>query len=306
MSAEVVEPPSGAVRFAWFGGILEGSVSDQGALGNLVGEINTLGLAYADLELERGRFSLIFDKQTVPSSRLDPKKSARLVELLNLVVELCSEPAQLESTLHCTEVYEDGVVETLFAIHAGSLDCVSRRRDVKPSDLAKGGALNSGPKNPLPGMSRPLILVVLALFITVSGLMAWRSGLVGQIAAAKAETLTVDCALFHNTLAADLEGSWGTYRVTITRGADYPKAPGDADSLKESANTTAEAAAVQRVINGGTAFVQLLDKNGKVVEAEEISLASLLTDETPIRAKLKGRSDARSIRLALDAGLPRK
>ncbi len=302
MSPEAIPPPSGAVQFAWFGGILEGHATDLELLGSTVQEINSLGMMFADLDVERGRFSLLFDDKVVTGPSMDRVKSERLVELLDRVVGLTSSPQQLESTLNCTEVYRDGVVETLFAVRDGAIEGVSRQRDVRSEDLTRGKVGGAGPRIALPNMSRPMVLLLLVLFLTAGGLMAWRRGLLDQINAAKVETIQVDLASFQGLIQLQVEEVWGIYAVAVSRGPEYPTTTEQADALEGRATTTVEKAAIRAVVGGTGMFVQLLDGDGKVLEAKPASLARLLSEDKPVVVKLRGRARAKSIRLSLDSG----
>lgn len=306
MTSDREDVPSGEVQFAWFGGILEGQAADLERLGSTVQEINGLGMVVADLDAERGRFSILFDNVVVSASTMNRDKSERLVELLDRIVHLSSTPERLESTLNCTEVYSDGVVETLFAVRDGAIDAVSRRREVRPADLAKQNVGAPAPSIAVPNMGRPMIVALLALLMVAGGLMAWRNGLVDQIMAAQVETLQVDQTSFEGLLAVKVDGTWGIYEVSISRGPKYPETAAEATALEGGEITTADLAAIRTVAGGSKVYVQLLDKDSKVLEAEPVSLAGLLSKDEPVLAKLRGRARAKSIRLALDSGFSKQ
>ena len=307
MSSPGFTPPRGEVRFAWFGGIMEGPVGDAAALGAAVERINQLGMVHADVEVERGRFSLLFDQATVPGERMDPAQSQNLVNQLEAIVELSPQAERIESTLHCTEVYTDQAVETLFAVQAGSLECVSRSREIHPGDLKRATVDPAdGAEIELPRMSRPMLIALLALFLVGGGLMAYQSGWIGQLMAAEADSLEHDSDLFGSMLAVEVQGSWGKYWIQVTRGASYPLEPNQVSELEAAAQSTAQTAAIQAVTGGRTIYLQLLNDEGKVVEARELELAGLLTSEEAIKTSMTGRPDARKLRFALERGMKKK
>ena len=239
--AKTFKAPNGPLKAAWFGGILEGPVGPSESLRKAVAQIQALGFVRADLELERGRFSLMFDQTPIAGSRMDSEKSRRLVELLQDVVQESPKPEHIESTLHGSEVYSDQVVETLFAVRSGELECVSSQRAVNQGDLQRvQGASGDPPSLSLPRMSKPMLALCFGLFLLVGGLLTWRSGLWSQISAAQADSLRVETGSFGQLLQVEVDGSWGQYRIAISRGADYPSDPAAVTALESSATTTAQ------------------------------------------------------------------
>ncbi len=305
--AKTFKAPNGPLKAAWFGGILEGPVGPSESLRKAVAQIQALGFVRADLELERGRFSLMFDQTPIAGSRMDSEKSRRLVELLQDVVQESPKPEHIESTLHGSEVYSDQVVETLFAVRSGELECVSSQRAVNQGDLQRvQGASGDPPSLSLPRMSKPMLALCFGLFLLVGGLLTWRSGLWSQISAAQADSLRVETGSFGQLLQVEVDGSWGQYRIAISRGADYPSDPAAVTALESSATTTAQTAAIQCVSGGRNIFLQLLDKEGKVLDAKPMELAGLLEKTEPLKVELLGHRRANLLRLSINSGLPKK
>src|ERR1700733_4318395 len=99
------EPPpldSGAPRFAWFDGIVEGRLGDASAVRAAAERTNRAGLGRMDVGVDGGRFSLLMDDATVPAARMTDENRRALAVALNEIAAAAEGP--VESTLRCTEV----------------------------------------------------------------------------------------------------------------------------------------------------------------------------------------------------------
>lgn len=296
--------PEGPVRYAWFGGLLDGRRGDDGRLRAAVERGNRLGLAHLHLDLDGGRFSLLFDEHAVRGDRLSSERSEELVDVLNEVVASSSDPAGVESTLRCTEVYDDAAVDTLFTPAGGGVECVSRPRALGADDRRMAPA-DAAAVPRLPRVGRRQALGLLALVLVAFGLLAWKEGLVDRIAARSGESLAIETGPFGRALAVEAVSRWGTYRVTLRRGEDWPADAAAAERAIAGAETVTRRAAVRAVVDGGEVWVRLETDDGGVLDAAEVDLAPLLREgerDPSVEVRLPGQWGAHSLVLALDSG----
>ena len=296
--------PAGAVRHAWFGGILEGRMTDAGLLKPLVRRLNQLGMAEAELELEGGRFSLMLDDAKVPGERMTDEAMRDFAGLLQDLVEASGAPHAAESTLHCTCVYDDAVVETLFQVTEEGVAARSRVRPLEQDDARQRPEAVAAALRRI-GTRRAALMGALLLVVFV--LMAWVSGYLDRLLSHSAEDLAHDTGPFGETLALSVEKSWGNYKVTLVRGPDYPANAAEAALRAAELTGLVEKSAYGIVVAGGRMYVQLLDKEQKVLASKEVELRALLTSgDAEVTAKLPGRIRAHALRLSLERGLPQK
>jgi hypothetical protein len=302
--------PEGPVRYAWFGGLLEGRRGDVDLLRAAVARGNRLGLARFDLDIDGGRFSVMFDGGAVVGDRMTAERSESLVEVLNELLTGAADPQRVESTLRCTEVYETGAVDTLFTPVAGRIEILSRSRVLEEEDHRHAPRELSAAL-PLPRMGRRQALGLLGLVLVAFGLLAWKEGLVDRIAAHGADKLAVDVGPFADTLAVETVSKWGDYRVTLRRGEGWPVDATAAQVLIDAAQGVQEGAAMRAVAAGGFVFIQLQAEDGRVLDAARVSLARLMASDEGGQAPsvvvtLGGRIAARRLVLALDSGGERR
>ena len=206
MPDEPLTAPEGPVRYAWFGGLLDGRRGDDARLQQAVADGNRLGLARIDLDLDGGRFTVLFDDNAVGGDAMTPEKAEGLLAVLNEVVAASAEPGGVESTLRCTEVYADGAVDTLFTASGGAVECLSRPRELGAEDRTHAPR-EAPPLIELPRMGRRQALGLLALLLVTFGLLGWRYGVVDIVAGRSADAL--DFNEFQQRFAASFNDEGG-------------------------------------------------------------------------------------------------
>lgn len=296
------ERPDGAILHAQFDGILEGYVGEPGKVEAAVNKINAAGIVEADLELDGGKFTILFDNAPIPGARAGIEKQQRLLELLSELIEATPSPETVESTLACKVVHENGVIETVLSVQNGELRPLSRVRDRDGRDThsLEQSEQFSAPLGHLGFKKGGLVALLLLLAM---GLMAWQSGYVQKILSRPADQLKHDLGPFKGLLDVSIEKSWGSYLVTIKRGPSYPKDAEEADELRLARKDLGERAALDIVTKGNNLYVQLCNEEGKSVQSGEAELRPLLNDKNgKVPVNLPGHLDGYSIRLALDRG----
>ena len=304
-SQSVRETPEDLPLRLWFGGILEGPRSGaemDALLREVTREIRALHLGHAELELDGGRFSILLGDEVLPGDRLDESKRERFMAELQRVLDASPDAGRLESTLRCTEIHADHAFETIFAPHDGRMEGFGRNRDLKPEDAR--GQVSASSSRVLPSEYRSKkSWGILAAVVLLVGLLAWQRGVIDRIFAGDASELTVATEGLMDSLAIDVESSWGNYEVQITRGKDYPETTKDRQALLDRSKTPASLAMLRAVTDGGRLFVRLEDAEGKVLEATEVDLRGLLeSKDAKVRAVLPGRMRAAVIRISLVNG----
>ena len=287
--------PSGPAQHGRFAGILEGAVATRPELERITAEINALGLAHADLEVDGGRFSLLLDEQTVPGNALSSECLSEFGRLLGELTRASADPASVESTLRCTTVHGDTVVETMFAPVRGEMRAVSRVRPAEADDRVRTSTA-------LQPLGRRRVTLIGGLFALALAMFTWQSGLLDRVFSVDATQLEIDEGPFRGLLHAEAESSWGSYRVTLQPGADYPVTSAELRALLAKVETTAARAAILAVANGNVIFVRLLDDAGDVLTFAPVLLRGLIDNpEGDVVAMLPGRRVAHSIVLGLAA-----
>lgn len=289
-------PPTGAPVHVGIDGIVEGRVGDAAALAQAIAALDRAGFGTFHCEQTGGRYSLLpRDTELAGAGRGEDVQAEFLQQLGALAA--ATAPGSLESTLRCTLVYADQVVETLFAVRAGVITPISRTRAPRPDELA--GAAVAGPARAF-GLRRREVAILWPILVLVGALLAWRTGLVDRVLAARAEQIAVDAGPFGTLLATTVARSWGNYEVEVRRGATFPADPKALAALRDGAAALTERAACELVGNGGELWLELRDAQDHVLDTVGVTLQPLLADrEAVARATLPGRIDAARFVLAL-------
>jgi len=285
-------PPTGPVESLRFGGILEIVGGSRGSLESIVRILNGLDLVEAELDTDGGHHSLMFDNQPVPGKRASRERIDRLVELLQELVDASEEPAGAESTLNCTAVHSDGVVETLIGVKGGVVRPISRVRGRVPppiDNLAEQRRMAWG-----------RVLVAVVALAVGSSLLAWKYGYVDRVMAAAAEKMERDTGAFGDRLEFTAEREWGKYKILVKRGPGYPADPEQVAAQLAASKDLAARAVIKILSSGGTIYVQLLDKQGKVLGSSPVNLRPLLESaDRTAKGELAGKLGATRFRLSL-------
>lgn len=298
-----------APEYGWFAGVLDGRVGDATLLRAAAQRVEALGLVGTDLEVDGGRFSFMFEEARVAGARLTVGGQDALVEALQGLVDAAAPARAVESTLRCSLVFEDHVVETLFAPLDGQLRPVSRKRPLEARDREHATAL--GDEAGAGRMDRRRGLVVLLLVLVGGGLFAWQRGYVARVRDAlstrASEDLQRELGPFRAALALEVESRFGRYECAVRRGATYPTHAADVDAWVAASITTEERAAANAVGDGATIWLRLVDEGGVTLEATRVDLRPLLSDpDGRCRVELRARLKGARVELALDAGRTRE
>jgi len=286
--------PEGPLEELLFGGILEWRGGDAHELERIVGEINALGLARAELDPDGGRFSILFDDKPVPGARVTPDVLDRLVDGLQALVDASEDPAGAESTLHCSAIHTGEIVETLIGVEGGVVRPVSR---IRPRLIEESADI------PVRTVAWKKVVPLGLLLLVGFGLVAWRSGYLDRVFSAAPAEFEVDRGPFGERLRVSITREWGNYVITLRRGASYPATVEAITAERAGAKGIAERAAIDIIAAGGTVYVQLLDANGEVIDSKEVELRTLVEDaKGKAIARIRGRIGAAQVRIALSKG----
>jgi hypothetical protein len=278
-------------------GILDGRVGDPAALADAVRELGAAGAGEFRCDVQGGRFSLLPVDTRVPGGAFDAAAQARFLDALQRVVAAAA-PGSVESNLRCRLVHARDVAETLFVVRADRVEPLTRVRPRTPTDDA---ALAPGAVAP-PGLGRRELLLAGSALLVAGGIVAWRSGWVDRVLAARAEGLRLDSGPFADMLALAAERAWGDYRVSLRRGAGYPATPQALDERVRRQDDHVHRAACTIVGDGRDVVVQLLDAEQHVLAEVRAELRPLLADAAAtVTAKLPGHMRAASVRLSVNA-----
>jgi len=289
------QAPTGPLENLRFGGILEVRGGSRDNLLAVVRRINGIGLAQAELASDGGRHSLMFDDQPVSGSAASNDKIDRLVEELQALVDASESPDGAESTLHCTAIHTDGVIETLIGVEQGRVHPVSRVRSRTPPPIDTRSEQRR--------VAWVRVSGVALLLVIGCSMLAWKFGYIDRVLASSATSLEHDVGPFGDRLEFELERSWGRYKITIRRGPGFPADPAAAKAQTDAAESLAESTAAQIIADGGTLYVQLVNAKGKVLESTSIDLRPLIeAPDGKATCELHGRVGAKSVRLALSKG----
>ena len=286
-------------RFGRMEGIVEGRVGDVEAARAAVRKANESGYARLSLEVDGGRFSVLPDAVRIPSAQMTDARRAAFFEGLRDFAAASDGP--VESTLRCTEVFEDCVRETLFVMDPGgrSLRALTRERSATSQDHSEPE------RQPVtrPPMPRRLVVMVAALLLVLMGLLAWTGGWIDRAFSADISEVRADTAVFGDLLTIDVNGSWGDYVVSLRRGRSYPLTLAEIEALRHNASEPVRRVAVAAVVDGGPIWLRLEDADGRGLVASRIDLRLLVeSKDDAVSVRLPGRRDAARIRLALSAG----
>ena len=296
------EPPVGPPDFGWFDGVVDGRISDAVALRSVHRRWNDLGVGDALLEIRGGRFSFLPGDGVVRGEALDTSQQEQVLAILEEMAADATLAGSVESTLRCTMVYGDRVVETLFRPVGEGWRSASRTRPTAPADLERRPRAEVLPESVRAiGLRRGLL--VLVLLLVVFSATAWRTGWIDRALAVAAKELDRDPGPFEGLLEIEVESRWGVYEVRLSRGADYPTAPDAEEALLEGADA-ARRAAVDVVAEGSSVYVQLVDASGEVLEEERTELRPLIVEEEgEAETELPGRAGGAGVRLSLASGI---
>ena len=287
--------PDGPLEELVWGGILEWRGGDTGALLEIVARLNALGVARAELDADGGRHSLLFDDGPVTGAGVRAGGPAALLDLLQELIDAGGDPRSAESTLHCSAVHADGVVETLIRVEDGRVRSLSRVRERTPGERRPASV-----RRPIPWS---LVVPVGALVLVAFGLMAWTSGLLDRVLSSSPESITVETGPFGTRLAASVDRKWGNYLVTVTRGPDYPTSVEEVEAARAAATEISDRAAIDILAGGGQIYVQLRSADDTLLEEAQVELRPLVeaADGRAV-ARIPGRLGAAKVRLSLSSG----
>ncbi|MFT4515319.1 MAG: hypothetical protein ACI89X_004095 [Planctomycetota bacterium] len=280
-------------------GILDGRVLNEDTLRRAVDELSKCGAGAFRLDVTGGRFNILPAETHVPAGQFDTAAQSNFLDRLQGVVD-AAQPGSVETTLRCKLVFEEEVGETLFVVNGHQIEPVTRRRprtaqDAIPMPTAEGEGML--------GMRRRELMWLAPVLLLVGLFAAWQSGWIDRVMAARAEEVQTETGPFREMIDVKLERSWGNYYVTLARGATYPATPEALATLREGSETLPEQAACDLVGNGGELYVQIVNKDGKVVAETRTELRTLLTDEEgKTKVKLAGTMSAHHVSLSLSTG----
>lgn len=291
--------PSGAPRALIVDGIVDGRVLDAQALREAVARLSACGAGSFRVDITGGKFNMLPVDTHVPPDGFDAAAQSNFLDRLQALVD-AAQPGSIETTLRCKLVYDEEVAETLFVVRGTAVEPITRRRPKTVQDAPELPQMDADA--PL-GMRRKELLWIAPLLLVLGGVLAWQSGYIDRVLAARAEEIQTDAGPFGDMVALQIERSWGNYEVTLTRGEGYPTTPDALAARKEASKDLTEQAACAVVGEGDQLFVQLLDDKGKVLEARRTELRPLLTDEDgEVVVGLKGKMAVTRVRLSLSAG----
>jgi len=309
-----VPPPTGPPAYGWFDGVLEGKAADPEKLLSIAGEWEKMFRDGPSLDLQGSRFSFMPSDAVLDGSMLGTEQQDAILALLHRIEEEAAAPNTLESTLRCTLVYEDQVVETLFGALEGGLTSVSRSRPVSAADQVRRTRSGIIPESVRSlGLIRGLVVGVLALLLF--SLLVWQGGWLDQVRAVPAEELEMDAGTFEGMLVLDVESSLGHYEVRVRRGEEFPVDPEATKLLTEAAEDNLRIASIEVVRSGDFVYLQLVNSKHLeddkpvtlILQEEKLELRGLLVDQTAeVEARLKGRSTATGCRLSIASGRKKK
>ena len=290
-----LDPPAGAPLAAYVEGLLDGRVADAGALQHAIQNLQGAGAGPFRAEVLGGRFSLLPAATQVAGAPFDEGAQARFLLALQAVAAAAA-PGSVETNLRCRLVYADVVAETLFVVRDGKLEPLTR---VRPRTADDGVGVPSAPSVPF-GLRRRELLFAAPLLLLAGGIVAWQSGWIDRVLAARAEQLRTDAGPFGAMLQLRVEPAWGNYRVTVARGLEYPATTSALAARRDGTEDLVARAAIAAVGDGGAMFVQLLGADDKVLAEQRTELRPLLTAaDGTIEVKLPGAMQATAVRLSL-------
>ena len=295
--AEAARTPTGAVRGARFGGLFEGRVGDRLALERAVRTLRDEGPVEVSFEVEGPRYSLYLSDAPVDASAATPERMQAFLDGLGEVVEASDADAPIESTLRCTEYYDDEVVETHIGLEDGAIAPVSRVRSRGATDeLPRVDAHADGPL--LADKPRRILIAVAAVLLI--GLTIWQARVVDRVFGAPASELSTSSGPFGALVHVELEPGLGAYKVMLRRGTGYPLTGADVQRLEVAAASPLERAALAAVVDGEPVEARVMDAEGEVLARGLVRTDGLLLEEDAVvGAALPARIGATSIQLGM-------
>ncbi len=273
-----LEPPVGSPRFAWFGGVLEGDRSKEDAsLEAAVRRLADLGFGEVDLELDGPRFSVLLSGPAVKGEGLTVDVKERILRTLQEVVAAAGDGRPTESTLHCTEVFEDRTVETLFGLRGEELCAISRVRPMTAEDVARDPQRisSSALGEEINRLGRRRAIFITASLVALAAMFVWREGYIETVFSVDPIDFPVEYEEFGTRLLLTAERSWGSYRLEIVRGPTFPDSEQEIQAWQDQFESPRDRAAYQAVVGSAPLYVHLLDEESARINTAKVDLRPL-------------------------------
>jgi hypothetical protein len=297
----VFPQPKGAPKCAFFDGILEGPCADPQTVRVIAERINAAGYGRTHLDIDGPRFTLVMEAEPAPPESMTDHVRQSFASALQELLDSLPDRGNVESTLRCMEVYSQDVAEIMFGVRGRVLRVVGRIRPVGPDDLAR--SMQPVAVYPSFRMSAPRIAAIGILVAALFGLIGWQSGYLDQLFSPAGSDISLDTGPFGDLLHISIEKSWGHYKIAVARGPSYPKTVSEVNALRSATVSTAQAAAVNVVADGGDVYVRLEDARRQVLVSKKESLRLLLADPARnVEMRVPGRMSGTAVRLALEPG----
>ncbi len=295
-----LEPPVGEPAYAWFEGVLEGTRgNDDHPLQSAAGTIDGLRIGRADLELDGPRFSLLLTGATVLGRQVDDSAKKQFLGALEIVAACAGRERPIESTLRCTEVYQDRTVETLFGVEGGAVRAVGRVRAISTEDRRRDprAEVVIPPAQLRDHRRRALIVGFLVLAIGV--LVLWQQGWVDRLRSVDPAELPISAPEFGTRLTVSVERSFGNYVVTVGRGPDFPDSDEKLNLWRDRLSGARERMAHQTLAAGGDVYVHLLGRDSNRLRTVKIDISPLVLDvDDAVTGMLPGHPDTTGFALS--------
>lgn len=291
-------------RLAWFDGVIAGSRDGSDAPQRAAREVAAAGVGSPSLELDGGRFSLLFADQPFEPRKAAPGYLDRVEAALRALAASSPNPGSVTSTVRCTEVLEDDVRETALLVRGGALHRLERTRPANADDRARAlPGVEVVPWETATSLGRRRLIAIGILSALLCAFVAWYGGVIDRLAAPAAAELGREPGPFVGALVVDAEPSFGNYALKVRRGPDYPRDKAAAEALLAAATTPSLRAAASAVVDGGEIYVRVEDAEGRPLASVKVSLRALLAKEDAVvEAKLPGRIGGRRLAFSLESG----
>ncbi len=281
--------------------MLEGVRGSDSDLEALTCQLNALGLAAVELQLDGRRFNILIDDRALEENDWRPETLDRFVELLRALVAASAEPRSVESNLRCVELYTDRTIETLFAVIAGELYCQSQEREPTSSDEKE--LERRRPALEIKNLSWQKRLGLGLGVLLVSAAVGWQMGFDNLLFPRPAQEIQLEAGHFEGLLEMHVRQAPGAYEVFLRRGPNFPRDTGDLSRDAAEVGSLARHAALNAVGDGRAIQVRLLDKNGELLSAARANLAQLLSSpQTEIKLLIPTHRRADHFELSLAGG----
>lgn len=301
VAKEAVAIDRGALKYAWFDGLVEATCSDPVTVREALAVLKPLAPGAFSVSFEGTLCSFLAEPKVFAGSDLAPWSSELFMQGLSRLMAALDADS-IESTLRRTEVYAEGTREIIYSLGRGAVRELSRDRAVSSADLERAPRLAQLPA------SRGTIIrvsVIGAFLIIAAVLTAWQQGIVDRLFATSEHGIARSTGQFQDLLQYDLKQSLGNYEIEVRRGPRYPTTSAEVDRLLEGVEKTADRACVTVVAEGGTIYARLEDDQHRLLSAQPIDLRPLLSDEkNTATCRIPGRINAASVTLSLDKGEP--